>query len=478
MEHQNHLDSYQPPTLTTKTTISSTKTFRLSQHATTGHGSIVSKLWNVYRNVVIQYRPMLELTEDVFYKILFWIPHRSNDNNKNNNNTESSDAVSVVAVVVWREIGYGLLSLHRLGMDLALLNDDNSDNEYNNNNNNNNNRLLNSYGTTVQTKHPPRIPATTARILLTVIQSILPSILAIAQSTIHPSSSSSSSSSSSQTSTGILSIVAKMEQRKANVRLVLEQIKFAIRLYLMMNYWKQQKSIQDDDDNINNWDEGTVRSSTDIIPGILVNGGLYQTHRPVQGLAYEHAQALEARQVYVGQRTGWKIGSTTSRTGKHGTQSMNNSGKRNNNRTSIIVGELLHSLRPLIWAWSEAKHPLLLLEDTSSTFPTKSSKSKLLKAWCICLCMDILSIRLLEQHQKETFNMYQNPATIQELQHRKIRLLIYALRSPVWNYSTLPLLQKLSQRLFQRIPLVGGLLETFVMDWILYYQHPFIAEEQ
>jgi hypothetical protein len=96
--------------------------------------------------------------------------------------------------------------------------------------------------------------------------------------------------------------------------------------------------------------------------------------------------------------------------------------------------------------------------------------------------MDLISIRLLKSstrgNNKASSPYYNNLATEEELRNRKMRLFLYALRSPIWFEATAPLLDGFSRRILHRIPLVGSLTETFLLDWILYYQHPFVSEEQ
>ena len=94
--------------------------------------------------------------------------------------------------------------------------------------------------------------------------------------------------------------------------------------------------------------------------------------------------------------------------------------------------------------------------------------------------MDVLSIRLLEHHRRPNPRYpasKSDPFAHQELKRRKMRLLLYVLRAPVWNNHTLPMLEGVSQKVLRKMPLVGNLLETVLWDWILYYQHPFVSEE-
>jgi hypothetical protein len=465
--------------------------------------SLFHRLWhNYYRNFVIQNQSILELGEDVLYKILFWVRPTTNS---------SSSSLSYNDTLpnnggVWREICYGLLSLHRLGMELALQQHPVDDDEDDDDDGRNHKYRKNSYGTTVQTLHPPTIAATSVRIFLTVLQSMVPSVLAIAQSY----------SSSFTTTTTV----------KKNVRLFLEQVKFVLRIYLLVNYWKQQQQQLQQQQQISTLvqqqqEYNPTRHPTTITLGILMNGGLYQTYRPMVGLGFGQAQAMKRRQDYVGRRTGWKLESSSSdcinNTAKNPSYNNinNNKDRRNYSNVMVIMAELLHTFRPLLWAWCEARYPMVEVEESQSQLPVEQqgqpqqyhlqyhhqqrqqrriksppinqsilspTSKRLLYAWWICLGLDIVSLRLLLQSSSSS-SSYRNPVTQEELRQRKMRLWLYALRSPVWDHIIKPIMvdQFLSQRILQQrfIPSwLGNILEIFMMDWISYHRHPFIAEEQ
>ena len=56
---------------------------------------------------------MLELSEDMISRVLFWIPHSST-------NGEGDNGGAIYTGEVWREMMYGLISLQRLAVDLAV----------------------------------------------------------------------------------------------------------------------------------------------------------------------------------------------------------------------------------------------------------------------------------------------------------------------------------------------------------------------
>jgi hypothetical protein len=397
---------------------------------------ILEKLWNRYKGFALRNQGMLELSEDALSRILFWIPHSSTNEEKN---------AGIYTGEMWREMMYGLLSLQRLAMELASGSD-----------------IKNSYCMTVQTLHAPKIAATSAGIMLTVVQSIMPTLLAIAQSTASRS--------------GPQHAAIQTQQRKATFRLVVEQVKFALRMYLLVNYWKQKSQ----EEEIG----GPMDSS---LIGIMVDGGMYRVYRPPEtlGMSWDQAKALKRRQEYIGTRTGMQLGSGNM-------QACNAGIDAGRKAKGIVVAELLNVARPLLWAWFESKYPPASGAET--TGPTSQhrrffdlstwseSNQKLLRAWIVCFGMDLISIRLLKSstrgNNKASSPYYNNLATEEELRNRKMRLFLYALRSPIWFEATAPLLDGFSRRILHRIPLVGSLTETFLLDWILYYQHPFVSEEQ
>lgn len=162
-------------------------------------------------------------------------------------------------------------------MHLALAEDDNdNENEVHNCINKNN------YGTSIRTRSPPTIAATGVRICLTVVHSIMPSLLAVVRAR------------NSNNSTTIASA--------AKVRLFLEQVKFLLRLYLIVPYWKQQTQTLTTSTDEEEDDDATADC------GVLMNGGMYRVDQSQEtiGIPWNHARALQRRRNYVGERTGWK----------------------------------------------------------------------------------------------------------------------------------------------------------------------------
>mmetsp|Transcript_64258 Transcript_64258/g.73994 ORF Transcript_64258/g.73994 Transcript_64258/m.73994 type:complete len:546 (-) Transcript_64258:78-1715(-) len=517
------------------------------------------KVWEYckkfYINFAKKYQLQIDVIDDTISKILFWFPHQSQSYRYDGNSNDDDDGVegnsfsdigsgsiscsdinnsegTITKIDAWREVCYGILSLHRLMMYLAL--------EENGNDNDNDNN--NEYGTSVQTKYPSIISAKGIRICLTVVHSIVPSLLSVITSTCTSTQSRSRSTYFTTAN---------------KVRLILEQIKFLLRLYLLVPYWNQQLQQQKPQQHQVNRTNGTSSNNknenndeyeyeneiddTNLITtnhdcvGVLMDGGMYRIDRQCKkGIPWDQYKATDRRRNYIGKRTGWKvIGSTTNNNNSYNYKQIdNNIGNRynnirmiiNNNNDNIrtILGDLLYTFRPLLWAWFESRqqqqqyidnynekktnHPQQqhrssttsssspsLLQRTSGIislfsnyYNTNNSNKILLRGWILCLGLDLLSIRLLERNNDDNNNnnnnnRYRNIRTEEEVQRRKLRLLLYALRSPVWSTITVPILLNdvLSRRILQKIPLLGlrNFIEIYIWDWILYYKHPFISEE-
>ena len=142
---------------------------------------------------------------------------------------------------------YGLVSLNRLVMDLAVTHDE----------------VVNSYGTTLKTATAPTVPATTLRVLLTVTHNLMPTVLELVRS--HP-------------------------QKQTECRLWLERIKFMMRLVLLTSYWKQVQN-----------------EPHDVVGGLLQDGGMYYSGFQQSVPTAINIQSLRYRREYVGRRTGRRV---------------------------------------------------------------------------------------------------------------------------------------------------------------------------
>jgi hypothetical protein len=320
----------------------------------------------------------------------------------------------------WREVVYGLLSLNRLAMDCATQESS----------------IDNSHGTTLLLPKQPSIPATSLRIALTVTHCLMPSILEMVSSN---------------------STVSSRRRQQTLARLYLERFKFLLRLVLMVSYWKDSLDQQKKGNN-----------SPILMLGLVTDGGTYNIDQPtIRGLTLDQEQALHKRHAYVGRRTGLSVAI------KSKFKSTTTTSPQQQSRSSavqVVLAELLYILRPLYWASAEATHFPAIDDDDSR--PSSSLSSSLLKAWLVTLGMDLTSLGLLVK----TDQVQVNPATKAEWNRRRMKLFLYLLRSPIWSQLTAPTVGTCSSVL-RHIPLVGGLADSYLWDWILYQKHPYVSEE-
>jgi len=294
---------------------------------------------------------------------------------------------------------------------------------------------------------------------------------------------------------------------------------------------------EDHDNNTNKNKNNKNKNSSKNSPadcGILLDGGLYRVEESTDrlGLPWDRARAFQRRRTYVGERTGWTVDGAA-RTQQYAADAadaaaaagvtppvsrwtaaasalatLRNPVHRN---AMIVAAEVLYAVRPLLWAWFESRHHRSRrLGRRSDHGPNQGRRrrrrSTLWRGWILCLLLDVLSLRLLERTEGEgeckrecgprsrrvvahhpnrsrssssssSRSIPTNPCTRNEIQRRKLRLLLYVLRSPAWSEATLPALERVSNKFWSRIPILGGLAETVLWDWVLYYQHPFVAEE-
>lgn len=342
------------------------------------------RLWNSYRSHVQRHQVSLQLVDDLLTRIIFWAPPPS---------THQRSTTS------WREVMYGLISLHRLVMDLAVTHDE----------------VINSYGTTLQPTAAPAVPATALRIMLTVTHNLMPTILELARS--HP-------------------------KRQTEYRLWLERIKFLMRLVLLTSYWNQMQN-----------------DPYSVVGGLLQDGGMYHVayggmKRSVPTTA--NVQALRYRREYVGRRTGRRVMC-------NGEVSSGGDGDEQHNRTlwmRLMVGEVLRLYRPLYWAQTERDESRL------------GDPQQLWKAWIVTLVMEIASLKCLSGLVSRD-----NPANQAELSRRRLKVLLYLLRSPAWYRTTEPSILR-TTAIIRRVPLLGKLIESYLWEWLLYWKHPFVSEEE
>mmetsp|Transcript_24262 Transcript_24262/g.51549 ORF Transcript_24262/g.51549 Transcript_24262/m.51549 type:complete len:307 (+) Transcript_24262:150-1070(+) len=305
-----------------------------------------------------------------------------------------------------------------------------------------------------------------------------------------------------------------------------------MRMALLVPYWRQQQQQQ----SANSPGTGLPADF-----GILMNGGMYRVEDPNQehaGIPWDQALSIQRRRNYVGERTGWKAPThiNDSNTNTPSSEAMHtgtawarriaqklfgSNGNIHNNNNAVVatrnakiaIADILYAARPLLWAWLESRHHRTRKEESLSrwreqTGPLSFGRGNnhhhkhhrpggLARGWILCLVADLASIALLEQskaaasastrrshHRRSSAGRTReqavgdgDPGTTGEIRRRKLRLLLYALRAPAWEGATLPVSEGFSGTVLSRIPLLGGIAEAVLWDWILYYQHPFVAEE-
>jgi hypothetical protein len=336
--------------------------------------TLLNRAWKGYCSHVLKHQVTLQLGDDILTRLLFWTPHASHNEEH---------------ISRWREVLYGLLSLHRMAMDMAL------------------HHHTNSYGTTVRPTESPHISATALRIALTVTHNLMPTVLQLARS--HP-------------------------RHQAIARLWLERIKFVSRLVLLVSYWNQVRS-----------------EPCNVVGGLLQDGGMYRViHGGEECIpSVSHPQARKHRRDYVGRRTGRRVAA-----GSAGEQPSHALWVR------LIVGEALKLYRPLYWAQAER-------EEVDSSGPRR-----LWMAWIVTLAMDVTSLKCLSGAVSQD-NAYSQA----EWNRRRMKLFLYLLRSPAWDKTTEPSVLRTAS-LFRRVPLLGRFVETYLWEWLLYWKHPFVSEEE
>jgi hypothetical protein len=506
--------------------------------------SLLSSTWEWYKDMVGNHQSKLDILDESLSKLLFWLPHTGSDDIGNEGEQLKQDGVDnsfyqhESGDAAWREVGYGILSLHRLSMHLALDETETETETETRNETQNTNETANAtgggtsssgvrknhYGTSIRTKDTPTIAATSVRICLTVLHSVMPALISLAMLRARTNERNHKNNRNYCPNNKRISAL----ETTSRVRLLLEQAKFLLRLSLLVPYWRQQRHQQ-------RQDCFTTMDCDESDFGIMLNGGLYYSDQPQEsiGIPWQHASALQKRRNYVGERTGWKAHNhnnntnTTANANTNPTTATKKNGiygccsditKRlvgdnkpstntsNNVKTAIV--DLLYAFRPLLWAWLESKHHASksirsssrghlsqgqsqVLEATSPYHArdrhgdgNRSHPNNLFKGWLLCLFMDVLSIRLLEQtirhnsgSSKRQYQNNPNPFANAEVKRRKLRLLLYALRSPVWSNHTLPVLEGVSNHFLRNIPVLGNIVETVLWDWVLYYQHPFVSEK-
>lgn len=196
---------------------------------------------------------------------------------------------------------------------------------------------------------------------------------------------------------------------------------------------------------------------------------------------------------YVGKRTGWSSGKESVSVNKACKEkvenpfSMNQLLKKNSstidallkicfmqiaqNKQQVLtlIGDVLHIIRPLIYARSQHH---ILQDYMRVRLPNQPKHGnsllvKMMRTWILSFMVDIFSQKLILMGS----NNFLTEATEEELQRRKMRWFLYSLRSPIWSMFTKPMVNKLANIL--QLGGLGPYLRNIIEYW---QQHHFMLD--
>lgn len=230
--------------------------------------------------------------------------------------------------------------------------------------------------------------------------------------------------------------------------------------------------------------------------GIIENGGLYHL-----GCNDDNSKSSKdevkrvKRMLYVGKRTGRKVYNQSGdfqkkenpyQEGGDLTNIPQSTFKRLFGSTTfkiclLAMGEILHLSRPLFQTYAIRHYDRQDTLSAKNTFhDEKKRKQKMIKIWVVSLLMDLLSLQctrlgttvnansLMTSHRSIQTVTIASSTTKDEIYHRKMRLFLYLLKTPVFDFATLPVAKRFSQ-IINHVPLVGRLSSSYVMDLITYW---------
>jgi len=255
--------------------------------------------------------------------------------------------------------------------------------------------------------------------------------------------------------------------------------------------------------------------------GILKDGGSFELGKDdSESITTESEIKRVKRLLYVGKRTGRKIKDTTGATCtgvvdnvqieddvKQRPHTFQNIIQSPTFKISLLtIGEMLHLLRPLYFI--HASHFYERRQQSSHTGAKRNENNTLytrtrfqmLKPWILSFCIDLISCKCTQlgttvqkqipqrcSGQTENRNLSRasvtqtvdisSESTKDELYQRKMRLLLYLLRAPIFDFVTYPLSQSLS-KVFSCVPLLGKPVASYLMDILLYWQQWHFMVEQ
>lgn len=465
------------------------------------------RLWRAYLRRVRRSQSFLLMADDLVERLMFFAPVGNQRQQR------------------WTEVVFGVLQLNRLSIDLAEQQREGLEGC-----GDGDGQERNPYGTSVAvsrssssssaaartTTTTNNFPAVGVRIALTIIQCLWPVVEQVAASGSGGGTTTMASSIQRDTT----------QRRQARARSLMERVRFLLRLSLLFNYWREfaatKKRIlmtqRGENHDIAEDGEGSScqRDEEAVLPGLLLDGGLYN-NSPSEASAptVEQERSRFERSRYIGRRTGRKIhaeaaGQRRPSSNGHPSNEGNDTSSGHSGRLSssppqrrmkmfrIVVGELLYIIRPLIQAevqqqQEQSKFGIIaparnvLLDRTIQQSAASNGRDTMMKLWISCLSLDLASLFVLRdggdrQERRPRRRSESSPAsaawnavTHDEWNRRRWRLLLYLLRSPIWDRYTQPTAERVGDAAGY-VPLVGGLLQNYLWDW-LYYWKLYRAEE-
>lgn len=390
-----------------------------------------SLFWNRYKGWIRRHRSSLLLWESFLDRLIWWYPGQGASSSNTATTTNGAEGN------LWRQVLWSWAELQHLAIDLALHYDDaEHDND----------------GMTLDTTHVGGggrrgAAALMCRIALTIVHSLWPVVYDSLQTTAGRRP-------------GTDVVRRRGNHHQAYWELQMERIRFACRLAIMIPHWWRIRELLLSDTSTT-----ALPGLERIVPGILQQGGLLPSlPRPTVQQEIQRLRRLS----YVGRRTGRNV------LQHHGENNTDNwPSSPGFVRLRILLGEVLHILRPLFWAHCKYKHYVRRRRQphsaSSSADGPDNGVNDLWHAWLWSLGLDVASLLCLQPCRGQE---YGNAATMQELQHRRLRLLLYLLRAPCSDEYTDPLTEKMHSWLTKSLPLpwLGSLLAAYLRDWLYYWK--------
>jgi len=269
----------------------------------------------------------------------------------------------------------------------------------------------------------------------------------------------------------------------------IEKVKCLLRIVLMLYYHYQKynnrrKELEKNREIPFHDDYGILETGGILLPGEEDERDDFHRQQ-VQKQKEEEIRTQKLLKGYIGRRTGWSGGRDNKQT------SDTSNGNKGSLQTKVIncikaqaipglflVGDVLHIIRPYYYAKSQQEYHKYKSEETNYT-PNGHVLKSPLRSWIVSLCMDLFSQKILSMglslQSEQRGPSLPSPCferTKEELQRRKLRLLLYLLRSPIWYTITDPILLRVVDRVLGRT--IGGYIRSVILCW---QQHHFMLDD-